>query len=240
MAERTTTGAVARVPAIEAIALIAALAVPAVLVGNALLVLLQPWLVHLQYALPGFPDDAFGLSGSERTDLAVTGVRSISPWNGDGIALLRDSRLPQGGPAFDAREQAHMADVRAVTRGFTIAWAAGNAVLALAAVVLARAGRLGELARGLRWGALLTFACFGVTALVMVADFDAFFTAFHGIFFEGDSWRFVSQDTLLRLYPDAFWSVAGALIAALVLVQAGVILWAAARLSRGAGLRRAR
>ena len=68
--------------------------VPVVLIGNALWVLVNPWLVHAEYALPGFPDDDFDLSDQERTDLAVTGVRSIRP-GGDGVEQLRQARLPE-------------------------------------------------------------------------------------------------------------------------------------------------
>ena len=46
------------------------------------------------------------------------------------------------------------------------------------------------------------------SALAMLADFDAFFDTFHGVFFDGDSWRFQHGDTLLGLYPDTFWVLA--------------------------------
>ena len=68
------------------------------LVGNALLVLAQPWLVDAQYAMPGFPDDGLGLSDHARRELAHAGVRSIAVWDGVGIARLRDARLPAAAP----------------------------------------------------------------------------------------------------------------------------------------------
>ena len=88
-----------------------AVAVPLVVLGNALVVLLFPYFAHFQYALPGFPDDPFGLSGAARTDLGATGIRSIWPV-GAGTDLLREARLPDGAPAFNAGEIRHMADVR--------------------------------------------------------------------------------------------------------------------------------
>ena len=39
----------------------------------------------------------------------------------------------------------------------------------------------------------------------MLLGFDRFFDDFHGVFFEGDSWRFARGDTLLRIYPERFW-----------------------------------
>ena len=35
--------------------------------------------------------------------------------------------------------------------------------------------------------------------------FNVFFTQFHHLFFEGDSWLFLFSDTLIRLFPIRFW-----------------------------------
>ncbi len=35
--------------------------------------------------------------------------------------------------------------------------------------------------------------------------FWAFFSGFHALFFEGDSWLFAYSDTLIRLFPLRFW-----------------------------------
>jgi integral membrane protein (TIGR01906 family) len=220
-----TTAAAPRLGWRAALAVLLALAVPAVLVGNALLVTVQPWTIDAQYALPGFPDPAIALSGAEREHLAKDGVRSISPWNGDGVELLRRARLTGGAAAFDAREIAHMSDVRAVVRGFFAAWLAGLAVLLAGWLALRHEPAL--LRRALAWGAAATLALFAALGLLMLVGFDAFFTSFHGLFFDGDSWRFADDSTLLSLYPDAFWGVAGGVVAALVLLQAGLLLWRA-------------
>lgn len=207
--------------------------VPAVLLGNALWVLVNPWLVDVQYALPGFPDDRLGFTDAQRADLASVGVRSIRPQDGEGVALLREASLPAGGAAFDEREIRHMGDVRSVVRGFLVAWALALGALAAAALALGRAGEAGSVSRALVAGCLLTLGLFAALGLLMLVSFDAFFEGFHGVFFEGDSWRFGPEDTLRSLYPDAFWGVAGATAAALVLAQAlalaGVLRWRAAR-----------
>ena len=36
-------------------------------------------------------------------------------------------------------------------------------------------------------------------------SFDALFTEFHRIFFEGDTWLFLYSDSLIRLFPERFW-----------------------------------
>jgi uncharacterized membrane protein len=35
--------------------------------------------------------------------------------------------------------------------------------------------------------------------------FCNFFSGFHSLFFEGDSWLFLYSDTLIRLFPIRFW-----------------------------------
>ncbi len=229
MADHASTRAAQATSLAAVLAVVVALALPVVLIGNALLVLVHPWLVHAEYALPGFPDDPFGLAGDARADLAVAGVQSISPWDSKGVERLREARLPGGGTAFGAREIAHMDDVRGVVQGFMLAWLIAAAALAAAALALSRAGTTALLRRAFGWGATLTLAAFGCLALFMAAGFDSFFTAFHGVFFDGDSWRFSAGDTLLRLYPDAFWTVAAGLAAGIVLAQAGAVLWASRR-----------
>jgi integral membrane protein (TIGR01906 family) len=39
----------------------------------------------------------------------------------------------------------------------------------------------------------------------VLVDFDGLFTAFHHLFFEGDTWLFYYSDSLIRLFPMRFW-----------------------------------
>lgn len=194
--------------------------VPVVLAGNALLLLAWGWLPRALYALPGFPSGG-DLAGSARVDLATTGIDAIQPWDGGGMAALRAAQLPDGSGAFNAREVAHMHDVRGVVTGLLIAWVAAVVLLAIAWLASHRhPGRRAAVREGLVWGAFAAIGLLGLLGLFMLVDFDAFFTAFHGVFFEGDSWRFASGDTLRLLYPYAFWGVAGAALALLTIGQA--------------------
>jgi uncharacterized membrane protein len=61
----------------------------------------------------------------------------------------------------------------------------------------------------------------GVGILIDPDVFWQFFTFFHTLFFEGDSWLFYYSDSLIRLFPIRFWQDA--------------FLWAAA-LALGGGL----
>lgn len=211
------------------LAAVVAVAVPLVLIGNGLVVGMQPWIIDAVYAVPGLPDDPLGLAGDDRERLAKLGVRSVRPFD-DGVGLLRAARLPDGAPAFTARELRHMQDVRdlvgALLRVAAVALVAGVA----AGLALRRRAGAAAVAVAVRRGALATLALGAVVGLGLLVAFDPVFDAFHGIFFEGRSWRFRDERTLRRLYPDAFWAIAGCLLAALVVLQAVVL----ARLPRPA------
>jgi len=193
-------------------------AVPLILVGNALWLLINPWLVDVEYALPGFPDTP-GLSKGERSELADAGIDSIRP-AGDGVELLREARLPSGDPAFEQREISHMDDVRGLVAAVLAAWAIALTLAFGVALWLRRRGDPDAVRRALGRGAGLTLGAMTVLGLVMLIDFEFFFDGFHAVFFEGDSWRFNETYTLRQLYPDFFWGVAGAALAAFVLIQA--------------------
>ena len=62
----------------------------------------------------------------------------------------------------------------------------------------------------------------------MVLSWDAFFTTFHRMFFEGDTWIFRYSDTLIRLFPIRFWQDVAATIVGLIMLEAvavGVGAW---------------
>lgn len=198
-------------------------AVPVATIGNALCLLLGPWLVDVEYALPGFPDDPGGLTENERKDLARTGLDSIRPFGG-GEAVLREARLPDGEEAFVDREVSHMEDVRALVSAVLVGWALALAAAIAAGVALRRRAGAAKVATALVSGAKLTLAAMALIGVVMLIDFEFFFDGFHGVFFEGDTWRFNESYTLRRIYPDFFWGAAGGAMAALVAAQAGGLI----------------
>ena len=55
---------------------------------------------------------------------------------------------------------------------------------------------------------------------LILLGFDGFFTRFHEVFFEGDSWRFSTTDTLIRIYPEQFWGDVSTIAAVLTVGQA--------------------
>ncbi len=206
---------------------VVAVAVPLVILGNALIVLLIPWFAHFQYALPGFPEDPFGLAGGDRSALGATGIRSIWPV-GPGTDLLVDARLPDGSAAFGPVEIRHMGDVRGLVQACFLLWIVSLAAGGAAGLRLLKTGRSEALRRGLWLGATVTIGAMALIGAAMLVAFEPVFDGFHEIFFEPGTWQFGDDETLRRLYPDAFWGIASGLLATLALAQA-VLLWLKSR-----------
>lgn len=133
-----------------------------------------------------------------------------------------------GRSGFDASAVSHLEDVRELIA--TLRWTAAVILLALLTwfVVGLRRRRHADVASALRWGALTCLGAPLVLAALGLADFDRLFTAFHGVFFDAGTWVFPADSLLIALFPEQFWEVAGASLAALIITQ-GVALWVAAR-----------
>jgi integral membrane protein (TIGR01906 family) len=57
----------------------------------------------------------------------------------------------------------------------------------------------------------------------VLLGFNTFFTAFHRVFFSGDTWLFNYTDTLIRLYPVQFWFDAATVIGLTTIAEAIVL-----------------
>ena len=199
-----------------------AVIVPPTLIANAMRILATDTFVRHELGRDGFPVDRYGLTEEQREALALLGLRAIEPGS-QGIALLERATLPDGSPAFDERELAHMADVRALFVPIQRGGLAVVLVVAALAVGLARTRLRAAVPRGLLAGALATLVVAVLLVPVILLGFDGFFTRFHEMFFEGDSWRFSSTDTLIRIYPERFWEDVSRLAATITVVQAIVL-----------------
>ena len=83
----------------------------------------------------------------------------------------------------------------------------------------ALAGGLLAVSRGcLGWVGLMV-----AIGLVAYANFGFFFTEFHHLLFEGDTWLFSPHDTLIQLFPVRFWIDATWLIALLTTSTCAIV-----------------
>jgi len=195
-----------------------AVVVPFVVLADGVDVLLHPWFVRFEYHRSGFPPDEFGMQTGERTRLALIGLRSILPWDSQGIGRLERAQLSDGEPAFGSREIRHMRKVRHLLLALLVLQAIG--IVALIALGSRRLTR--PIARrGLRSGAFATIGLGIFVGVTFAIDPIGFLTGFHTVFFfSGSSWRFADTDTLRRLYPDRFWEDTTVLLGAGAAVQA--------------------
>jgi len=158
---------------------------------------------------------AVGLSQQGALDL-VERVR-VFVVSGDGELPV----LVAGQPGFDAASIAHLEDVRSVLNSARIA----TVLLAIGVGLwIAATIRLGEqlsVGVALKVGAVVSAVFVLLAAAAGVLDFSAFFTAFHGLFFEAGTWTFPYDSLLIRLFPESFWVAAGVGWAVLVLTIAG-------------------
>ncbi len=182
----------------KALGLLIVLFAPFLITVGSAMIFMQPLAIKLEYSRPGFPADRYGFSGAERYRLAVIGLKSVVlPGYLDDLA---NARTADGKKAFNEREVSHMRDVRKLVAVLQELWI----VMAIVAAV-ATAWLGGKSRRYWGYGGLLTLVVLAVLIALVWWNFDWFFTGFHHLFFEGNTWIFPETDTLIRLYPWKFW-----------------------------------
>jgi integral membrane protein (TIGR01906 family) len=215
------------------------LAVPAILAVNGLRLVTNDRYVQAVYDHGGVPVDRYGLSDDERQRLALLGLRSIQPSTAEGVDLLREARLPNGDPAFNARELRHMEDVRtAVSRAYRFQVIAAVAIGLLAVLLALLTSMRALVPVALARGAVLTVVVAVGVGILAATSYSSFEEPFHRLFFEGDSWQFEETDTLRRLYPDRFWLDTAVVIGVLAVLQAAVVFGVARFWAHRAGVRK--
>lgn len=202
------------------------LAIPICLLAADLRLVTGHWFAQWEYGKADFPPDPYGLSTADRARLAEVSIDYLAT-NAD-LSLLADLRLPDGRPAFNERELQHMADVQTVFNQITLAGViAALALLGGIAALLASGQRQRAPAALLR-GSLLTLGLLAAVGAYMALNWGEFFTTFHRLFFEGDTWIFPYSNTLIRLFPTRFWMDVAAVIVGLLVVGAvgvGTVGW---------------
>ncbi len=218
----------------SALSWLVAILIPLALIGLGLRLLLSNAFLQIEYNMPYFPRDEYGFTKEDRLRWAPYAVDYLV--NNEGISYLGDLKFDDGTALYNERELSHMEDVKRVTKGALNVWYVTLAVL-LALGVWSRLSGWGQAYRqGLMRGGWLMVGLAAVIGLIVLVGisinpnvFWEFFTAFHQLFFEGDSWLFLYSDTLIRLFPLRFWQDAF-LFAAVIALGGGVAL--------GTGLRR--
>lgn len=177
--------------------------IPILVSGLSLLILLSPAFINLEYRRPGFPEDSYGFTLEERLEFGNQTRRYLI--SGMTLSDLKELEFAEGGPIYIDRELSHLEDVKVVLQGvFKVLSGAAGVFFAGAILAYTTAGR-DAFARAISLGGRITTGLLLLLLIFTLASFQALFTNFHRIFFEGDSWLFYYSDTLIRLFPIRFW-----------------------------------
>lgn len=205
---------------------ITAIILPFVLLMNAIILIFTPaYLVH-EYKRPDFPADPYGFTLEERIEYGTKSVNYITdPGHKYPDNFLASLKMKDGSPLYNEREISHMYDVRVVFRNaravmsFMIVF-----IIITILLVSKKQDALQGFLKSLAWGASLTIALIILVGIGILAGFDAFFEAFHKLFFADDSWLFWENDSLIRLFPEPLWVHGFTLAAILTALFALLIL----------------
>lgn len=177
--------------------------VPLVLFLTSLRLLLSDAFVHIEYRLPGFPQDIYGFTLEDRLHWAPVALDYLL--NNEGIEFLGDLEFDDGSQVYNQRELQHMLDVKRLTQVALGVWYGGLACVIVLGFVLYRTERKEIFWAGLRQGAKIMLWFLLALTIALILSFSFVFVGFHRIFFEGDTWLFLYSDTLIRLFPERFW-----------------------------------
>lgn len=193
------------------------LLLPFVLIISSLYIFMSPQFIEWQYAQPDFPP-ADRFTPDKRTYNAIETLLYV---RGDrSEQQLKDLNV------YNEREVKHLVDVYNVTRPMLQLNPIFILTMVVAFLLLWRNPATRRNAgTGLMFGGIFTFVLVGLIGIFAVVAFDAFFVAFHRVFFEGDTWLFNYSDSLIQFYPELFWMKASYGIAMFVL--GGAVLFTA-------------
>jgi len=201
---------------------------PFFLVMSAVRIAFTPAFMRYEYSLPNFPADPYGFTTSDRLKWGSISLEYLL--NDSDISFLADQRLDDGTPLYNERELPHMLDVKNVLQGMIRAWWILGAVLILCGLWAWRTDQLPRFWKALQHGALVTLGLIAIILVTVATQFDALFTAFHRVFFTGDTWLFNYSDTLIRLFPLKLWSDGFTVVGLLATLGALIVFFVARQL----------
>lgn len=206
------------------------LAFPLLLILTSIRILFSPLFLQIEYRMPGFPPDAYGFNLEDRLYWSRVTMDYLN--NNEKIDFLASKFLPDGAPLYNDRELSHMDDVQRLLQVSMNGW------LLLLVIYLG----IGFLAWKTHWmpdfwlsiskGSWLTISLILLVLVAVVLSFSELFTAFHKVFFSGDSWIFLYSDTLIRLFPLRLWQDGFIATGAITILFALIFGFSGKKLSR--------
>jgi integral membrane protein (TIGR01906 family) len=202
---------------------VGAVLVPFFLIIFAVRLMINPLFARIEYARPNFPQDEYGFNREERLEYSRYAILYLV--NNADIDYLADLTFTDGSPLFNQRELDHMVDVKVLITWLLNIWYGVTFVLGGLLILFRRTLRWAQFRRAMGTGGIITIAVLSFVGLLVAINFQWFFTQFHFLFFEGDTWLFYSSDTLIRLFPMQFWLDAAIGVILITLIGAGLLIW---------------
>jgi integral membrane protein (TIGR01906 family) len=119
-----------------------------------------------------------------------------------------------------------MADVKRLARTSFVTWGILVVLIAGSSVLAYRKKWMPVWGRSVSTGGWITIGLIVTIFVFILTSFDTLFTDFHHLFFTGDTWLFLYSDSLIRLFPIAFWQdafIIVGILAAILSVAAGIL-----------------
>jgi len=198
------------------------LIVPFTLLLTGVRLLLTPVFIQIEYHMPNFPEDRYGMTLEQRLLWAPVALEYLL--NDEDVTFLSDLEFEDGSPLFNERELGHMEDVKKVVIYAINVWYVLAVVLIGLGFWFRREGWWNDFLKRLAIGGSVTVGMILCLSIVLLVSFWKLFSTFHAIFFEGDSWLFPTSDTLIRLFPVRFWQDAFILVGIFAFLG-GLGLW---------------
>jgi integral membrane protein (TIGR01906 family) len=98
-----------------------------------------------------------------------------------------------------------MLDVKILVQQMIRAWYLLLLLFTATAVYAWQAKWMRDFLFALKRGGWMTLGLIAAIAVLIFTSFTELFTAFHRVFFQGDTWLFFYSDSLIRLFPLRFW-----------------------------------
>ncbi len=192
--------------------------VPYILIMLSIRLLFTPLFLVVEYNFPGFPEDPYGFSTRERLKYGSVSIQYL--FNNEGPEFLQSINFEDGSPIYNEREVSHMLDVKNLLQTTLLIF---YGLVVLHAIIIGLSWRnkaLKQYWHDLSNGGWATIILIATIIFAVVISFDQLFTAFHKVFFTGDTWLFYFSDTLIRLFPMRLWQDAFIMMGVITLLFA--------------------
>lgn len=206
------------------------LTLPFFLLMGSIRILLNPFFLDYEYNQPGFPADEFGFTTADRLKWGKLSLIYLT--NNESDDYLGTLKFDNGSPLYNERELSHMLDVRLLVKAALKAWYGVILFLIVMMLFYWRTQRMRQYWKAFSYGGWLTLGLILLVIAGVFINFNQLFAGFHAIFFEGDTWLFFTNDTLIRLFPEKLWSDAFIYMGIFTLAEALVCVLVGGRLAQ--------